>query len=124
MSAEKILVVTHSNNENSKISFLINFLPDDYSISLEEEIKLKRYLDSITIAKIKKIEITGFTDSDGSDEYNQKLSLNRAQEVFNYMRSYGIQTSKVVIKGLGESSSTKSNVTAEGKKRTEESRLS
>ncbi|HSH65113.1 MAG TPA: OmpA family protein [Bacteroidia bacterium] len=109
------LVINDSIHKDSKTTFFINFLPDDFRITLEEE-KIKRCLENLTIEEIKTILITGFSDSDGSIEYNKNLSLRRAQEVFNFLRSYGIPASKIIVKGEGELFPQKSNSTAEGKK--------
>jgi OOP family OmpA-OmpF porin len=50
-----------------------------------------------------KIEIAGYTDDIGSEEYNLKLSQNRAQAVKNVLvKVYGIDPKRVVVKGYGE----------------------
>jgi len=63
--------------------------------------------------------VEGHTDSDGSAESNQTLSVDRAQSVWDYLRSKagesGSGNSKVV--GYGESRPVASNETAEGKAR-------
>lgn len=108
-------IADDSINDNSKIVFFINFLADNYDIS-QEEGKIKKCLDSITIEDIEKVTITGYADSDGSMEYNKKLSLNRAKAVFNYMTSHGIPASKITINGEGELFPQGSNSTEDGKK--------
>lgn len=50
------------------------------------------------------IEIAGHTDDQGSDEYNNKLSLARAETVRNYLISKGVNTAQLTAKGYGESS--------------------
>lgn len=97
-------------------SIYTNFLVDHFNISTEEEIVIKMYLDSINVSAIKKVTVTGFTDSDGSEDYNRDLSFRRAEAVSNYLKSYGILASKITIRAEGESAPQKSNSTAEGKK--------
>lgn len=49
------------------------------------------------------IEVQGHTDSRGSTEYNQKLSIERASSVANYLKSNGILSSRINLVGYGES---------------------
>lgn len=62
-----------------------------------------------------KLEVEGHTDSQGSDEYNQRLSEQRAQSVRDYLVQQGIQAGSITSKGLGESTPVASNDTAAGR---------
>jgi outer membrane protein OmpA-like peptidoglycan-associated protein len=66
---------------------------------------------------IKKIEISGHTDSEGSETYNQKLSEGRANAVVSYLVSQGIDPSRMVAAGYGESKPIDTNHTEEGRAR-------
>jgi OOP family OmpA-OmpF porin len=57
----------------------------------------------------------GHTDSVGSDAYNQKLSVRRAEAVKAYLVSKGIDASRVFAEGKGEAQSVADNKTAEGR---------
>ncbi|NHZ97340.1 OmpA family protein [Massilia sp. CCM 8734] len=57
----------------------------------------------------------GHTDSVGTDAYNQKLSLRRAEAVKAYIVSKGVETSRVYTEGKGESQPVADNKTAEGR---------
>ncbi|MFD2098560.1 OmpA family protein [Flagellimonas iocasae] len=61
------------------------------------------------------ILVEGHTDSAGSDEYNWKLSQQRAESVTNYLISKGISSSRFTTKWYGETQPRESNDTAEGK---------
>jgi Outer membrane protein and related peptidoglycan-associated (lipo)proteins len=50
-----------------------------------------------------RIEIGSHTDSRATTEYNQKLSQNRSESVVAYLISKGIEKSRLVPKGYGES---------------------
>jgi outer membrane protein OmpA-like peptidoglycan-associated protein len=51
-----------------------------------------------------RIEISGHTDSIGSDSYNQRLSQMRAESVRNYLvQTHGIDPSRIIAIGYGES---------------------
>ena len=61
------------------------------------------------------IDVEGHTDSDGSTEYNQQLSLNRANSVGMYLQSHGVNGQRIVTFGAGEDRPIASNATADGK---------
>jgi outer membrane protein OmpA-like peptidoglycan-associated protein len=61
------------------------------------------------------IDVEGHTDSDGSDSYNQQLSLNRATSVGTYLQSHGVNGQRIVTFGAGEARPIASNTTADGK---------
>src|SRR5690606_22148500 len=49
-----------------------------------------------------KIELSSHTDSRGNDAYNLALSQRRAQSAVDYLVSQGIDRSRMVVKGYGE----------------------
>jgi outer membrane protein OmpA-like peptidoglycan-associated protein len=61
------------------------------------------------------VEISGHTDSDGSDTYNQKLSADRANSVKDYLVQKGIVATRITAVGYGESKPIAPNDTPEGK---------
>lgn len=60
-----------------------------------------------------KIEIQGHTDNVGSANYNQKLSLRRAETVKNFLIAKGVAANRLTTVGLGETKPIMSNKTAE-----------
>ena len=60
------------------------------------------------------IQIFGYTDSSGSDEYNLKLSEQRAASVKTYLVSKGISGARINTVGRGEADPIASNDTKEG----------
>jgi OOP family OmpA-OmpF porin len=75
---------------------------------IDEEIKSSE-------AKVIDINVVGHTDSVGTEEYNQQLSVRRANAVKDYMVSEGIDPGIIDVKGMGESEPVASNATAEGR---------
>lgn len=61
------------------------------------------------------IEISGHTDNEGSEAYNLELSEKRARTVYEYLISKGINSSRLVYKGFGESQPVSTNETPEGR---------
>lgn len=62
-----------------------------------------------------RITVIGFTDSIGSEEYNQRLSERRAKATADYLVSRGVSSSQIVSRGLGESEPRASNTTEAGR---------
>lgn len=62
-----------------------------------------------------KVEIQGHTDSIGTDAYNRSLSDRRATTVMKYLRTRGIDPSRMTTKGLGESEPAADNGTKAGR---------
>lgn len=75
---------------------------DRASIDPVEMDKLDNLIHRIE-TKLIHVRIEGHTDSQGSARYNQKLSVNRAKAIKNYLVQHGIQAGKISIEGLGES---------------------
>ena len=61
------------------------------------------------------IKVEGHTDSIGSDEYNQKLSEQRANSVRDYITTQGVPANTVSAVGLGKADPVASNDTAAGR---------
>lgn len=62
-----------------------------------------------------KILITGHTDNEGSEELNQALSCTRATDVVDYLKSKGIDPSRIIMNCKGETMPRTNNQTEEGK---------
>jgi OOP family OmpA-OmpF porin len=79
----------------------------------------KASLDSL-VGQVKNLTLeviiaVGHTDSIGTDAYNQKLSVRRAQSVKKYLVSKGIEANRVYVEGKGESQPVADNKTKEGR---------
>ena len=61
------------------------------------------------------VEISGHTDADGSDDYNQVLSEDRANAVRSYLVRSGVFVGRLAASGYGETSPIGDNGTDEGK---------
>ena len=79
------------------------------------------FLDEIPVvfanedAKPWTLDIKGHTDNQGSQEYNQTLSEERAKSVKTYLVSKGIDALRITSSGYGYSKPIASNDTAEGR---------
>ena len=61
------------------------------------------------------IEVTGHTDSTGSDQYNYELSQRRATTVAHYLQAQAIAAQRFSTQGLGKSRPIADNATPEGR---------
>jgi outer membrane protein OmpA-like peptidoglycan-associated protein len=61
------------------------------------------------------IEVAGYTDSTGSEAYNQLLSERRADSVATYLRSRNVLEARIIETGMGETRPVASNATAAGR---------
>jgi outer membrane protein OmpA-like peptidoglycan-associated protein len=62
-----------------------------------------------------KLEIDGYTDSIGSDEYNEQLSDKRAEAVRDFLVGNGVNMNSVVARGMGKADPVADNSTAQGR---------
>jgi len=100
-----------------KVTYAADAFFDFNKAVLKPEGKAK--LDDLT-GKVKDINLeviiaVGHTDSVGTDAYNQKLSVNRAEAVKAYLVSKGIEKNRVYTEGKGKKQPVADNKTAEGR---------
>ncbi len=88
-----------------------------YTLKPEAREKLAKISGIVLAYPDLKLDIEGHTDAIGSDEYNQKLSEERANSVRGYLISSGVKPDEVSAVGLGKSNPVADNSTAAGRKR-------
>ena len=94
---------------------VINFELDKAIIPDINKPFLDRAAKLITETPDMQLTITGNTDSLASDAYNLDLSRQRAEAVKEYLVSKGVDASKLVTKGAGESNPIADNSTEQGR---------
>lgn len=88
---------------------------DKATLRPESTNELERLTKLLQDVPTLKIEISGHTDSKGADDYNKKLSDNRAKAVVNYLISKGIAADRLTSVGYGEEQPIATNDTEEGR---------
>ena len=80
------------------------YFETDEAVILSRSFKLLNDVAAVLQANayIKRVEIQGHTDDQGSDEYNIELSNRRAEAVRKYLISQGVDGGRLVAKGYGE----------------------
>ncbi len=102
---------------SEKVSYAADAFFDFDKAVLKKEGKAQ--LDELT-SKLQGLNLeviiaVGHTDSIGTDAYNQKLSIRRAEAVKNYLKSKGIEASRIYTEGKGEKQPVADNKTAAGR---------
>ncbi|HVH12280.1 MAG TPA: OmpA family protein [Longimicrobium sp.] len=59
--------------------------------------------------------IVGHTDSQGSDDYNMRLSYRRAEAARSYLASQGVTSARIRVEGRGETEPVADNSTESGR---------
>ncbi len=101
----------------TKVTYAADAFFDFDKAVLKPEARAK--LDDL-VSKVKGISLeviiaVGHADAIGSDAYNQRLSVRRAEAVKAYLVSKGIEKNRVYTEGKGEKSPVADNKTAEGR---------
>jgi outer membrane protein OmpA-like peptidoglycan-associated protein len=84
------------------VSKSVFFEYNDFNLSRESKIEIEKLNNIMQNNPSVFVEVTGHTDSKGTDEYNRQLSVQRARSVINYLSNKGISSQRFVAKGLGE----------------------
>jgi len=80
-------------------------------------IELKQLVDILVRNPKLDIEITGHTDSIGSMQYNNKLSLDRVRKIYKYLVQNGIKKNRIVYSGKGSTEPIVSNTDEVGRQK-------
>ena len=100
-------------NVNSEVSFDVN----SASIKPDFRFSLNKVASVLADYPSTAIHIAGHTDSTGSDQYNQALSLRRAYSVRSYLTNQGVSEPRTRTQGYGESRPVADNTTELGRQR-------
>jgi len=88
---------------------------DKWDLRPESFIELDHVVKLLQENPAIEIELSAHTDSRGSDEYNYKLSDNRAKSVMDYIISKGVDAVRLRSQGYGETVPVATNETDEGR---------
>ncbi|MFM1931510.1 MAG: hypothetical protein RL226_813 [Bacteroidota bacterium] len=84
-------------------------------INRESKIILDEFAEYLKANPKITVEIGGHTDSQGSDDSNLALSMDRAFEIKGYLESMGISGKRITAKGYGETKPIATNDTEAGR---------
>ena len=103
--------------QTEKVSYAADafFDFDKAVLKPEGKAKLDDLAEKVKGLNLEVIIAVGHTDSVGGDEYNQKLSVKRADSVKAYLVSKGIEKTRVYTEGKGEKQPVADNKTKDGR---------
>lgn len=93
----------------------IFFATDSFNLLPESTAELDQLVRLLATNKGMDIEISGHTDNEGTEVYNQVLSEKRARSVYNYLLKAGIEPQRLKYRGYGQSVPIATNETPEGR---------
>lgn len=88
---------------------------DKTTLKSQSFVELNKVVEFLKNNPTVEIEISGHTDSKGSDDYNLNLSQGRSQSVVDYIVSQGIDAFRLTAHGYGESKPIDTNNTEDGR---------
>ena len=94
----------------------IYFAFDSHSLSNESKEKLTEIFQKYTSGQDVRVELIGHTDAVGTPQYNDQLSIKRAQAAENFLLSAGLAEERVRTEGRGEMEPIAPNETPEGRR--------
>jgi outer membrane protein OmpA-like peptidoglycan-associated protein len=80
----------------------VTFATGSYTINQTFRNTLDSVASNLTQYPDSLIDVYGYTDSTGSDAFNQRLSEQRAQAVANYLTQRGVSSARIRSQGFGE----------------------
>ncbi|HEY0915634.1 MAG TPA: OmpA family protein [Solimonas sp.] len=93
----------------------VNFEYDQARLTANAKTILDNVGEELVANPAIEVELSGHTDSRGSDAYNQRLSEQRAKSVLEYLESKGVEASRMGAVGVGEAKPVADNETEEGR---------
>lgn len=95
----------------------VNFETDSATLTPDSHATLDRVAESLRDSPDVRVEIAGHTDSSGSESHNLDLSKARAESVRDYLASRGVDSSRLVARGYGQTRPIDDNATEAGRAR-------
>jgi outer membrane protein OmpA-like peptidoglycan-associated protein len=86
-----------------------------YTLKPSTQISLAKVAGILQAYPGLKLQVEGYTDSVGGDEFNQKLSENRADTVRDFLVTQGVSTDNISATGYGKTNPVADNATAQGR---------
>ena len=93
---------------SSKPESTVYFNLNSHNITSESDLAIAKVANKLFNNPEYKVEIVGYCDNTGSEEFNQKLSVKRAETVKNILvKQYGIDETRISVVGKGKTQGPK-----------------
>jgi len=93
----------------------VHFIYNQSEIRPEDEPLLDEAADTLRAHPNVAIYVDGYCDGRGTDDYNKRLSQHRAEAVAKYLVKAGIESSRLVPRGMGKTNFVATNDTEDGR---------
>ncbi len=108
------------NTQESARGLIVNmsdvlFDTGKYTLKSDAQVKLAKVAGILQAYPGLKLQVEGYTDNVGGQEYNQKLSENRAQATGDFLVAQGVPLANVTASGFGMNSPVADNGSAGGR---------
>lgn len=100
-----LLVLFFTNNcfaQRQTFNYRVNFENDEFALNENAQSVLKTIIENATKNNYYELTLTAHTDNNASNQYNKKLSENRANEVKKFLLENDIKSNLIVAKAFGE----------------------
>ncbi len=115
-AAEEKVVKEKAVKVIDRLTLSVHFAFNKATIRKSDEKELKKAIAFIRKYPGYKVKLEGHTDGIGSDEYNQRLSVRRAEAVKNYLIKAGaVSADRITAEGFGKTRPVASNKTKQGR---------
>ena len=91
------------------------FLSAQSTLLSSAKVKLNQVADALLAVRARNLIVEGYTDSRGTESYNQGLSQRRADSVRDYLVQRGYPSNRIQASGKGEGGPIADNASAEGR---------
>ena len=109
-------IATEIIDKINNIAPNIYFVADsDALIGKKTFVTLNEIIKILKTNPVGVLNIEGYASSDGSEKYNEELSLRRAVSVKNYLIQQGVSEERIITSGFGENDPSGDNETVEGR---------
>ena len=96
-------VPVEAGRRTSELNTSIPFEHNEYELSMAAMLEVEKIAELLVLNPDSRIELTGHADATGSAEYNMVLSMQRADQIADYLEMRGIMRNRMSIDGKGES---------------------
>jgi len=93
----------------------VHFDTDKATLTAESQATLDKAAEAMKGNPNAHLRLEGYTDSTGEDRHNMNLSQQRAYAVADYLKSKGIEGSRLTGNGFGPGNPADTNATSRGK---------
>ncbi len=98
----------------SLLETAVPFEINDFHLNMAALLEVEKITDLMTNYLQTQVELTGHADATGSAQHNMLLSLQRAEQIADYLENKGIDRKRILVDGKGETAPLAKEKNADG----------